>query len=488
MSFLLFHSAYSQSPAFGTTAEMGSYQSSSNQIPFWLRANQWGQVPMQASFGTVRLGMYLHADSTCAEHEETKKKSTFGWSAGAQVVTTFGSQNTYLLPEAYLKVRWKHLQITAGRQKEAIGIMDTTLTSGSYSWSGNALPVPKINVGFADYVPIHFLRDFLSVKGNYAHGWFKENYIKGVFLHQKTLHARFGKPSSRVHVQVGINHHVTWGGQAEYLDNSPLAVDGKLTRNFKDYLWGVVLANIPRESRTSRFTQFDGTNRVGNHVGHYDLAIDWTTKRTKFLVYRQHPFEDGSGLQIQNLPDGLYGFSVRPLQSSGKVVAWKGLVLEYLHTRNQSGNDFDLTGTRFKGLDNYFNHAQYAQGWSYRDKGLGTPFLPTRLEVSDSIRTTGEFFPSNSVILYHIGLEALLLNKVHVLAKASYSLHFGTINIPFERRISQFSSLLALDMPLSALGHIKLNGQLAWDKGGLYPSSLGSYLGIRAELAKMKNR
>ncbi len=277
-------------------------------------------------------------------------------------------------------------------------------------------------------------------------------------------------------------HHVTWGGAADYLKNSPFAVEGKLTTEFGDYVRGVVLAQIPKDKANGHFTDFDGTNRIGNHVGHIDMAFDWQLKKTNLLLYRQHPFEDASGLQFQNLPDGLYGLSLRREAVAGKAFALKALLLEFLYTKNQSGPTFDIVDSRFKGGDNYFNHAQYREGWSYRKQGLGTPFIPPAREARPELNVFA--FPSNRNKVYHLGLEAVLLDKINLMAKFSYGLYSGTYNKPFEPAVEQFSSLLTFDAPLLRRGNLRLLGQVAYDKGGLYPDSFGGYLGIRSRFSK----
>ncbi len=379
-----------QSGTFYPSAELGGFASTSSRTPFWLRANQWGRVPLVSPAGFVRLG--LRYQSPGMRPDSALPPPPVHWEFGTEAVRTIGQENRLLLPEVYAKIHWKKWELMAGRERELIGIVDSTLSSGSYSWSGNALPIPKIRLGLIEYVPLGFLKNFISIKGSFVHGWFNDPYIQGAYLHQKTLYGRFGKPEANVHVQLGLVHNATWGGRADYLKDNLVAVNGKLTTRFGDYLTGVILARIPRDRANSRFTVFDGTNRVGNHVGHYDLAVDWKLRDTKFLFYRQHPFEDASGLQLQNLPDGLYGISVRRNKLPTAIFAWKGILVEFLSTRDQSGSAFDLTGSRFKGLDNYFNHAQYRQGWSYLSRGIGTPFIPPRPEVRPTIAQTLRVF------------------------------------------------------------------------------------------------
>lgn len=454
--------------------EAGGLASTARQTPFWLRANQFGTVPGDSPAGIMRLGARLDY-----RRDTVPRQRRFDWGFGAEVVGTAGTTRPLLLPEAYAKIRFGAVELWAGRRREVLGILDTTLTSGGISWSGNALPIPKIQLAVPDYQPLKFLGSFVALKGFYAHGWFNAPYIRGAYLHQKALYGRFGKPAARLHLHLGLVHHVQWGGEADYLKTSPFAVDGKLTTDFRDYLRGVVLGKISDEQRNGRYTGFDGENRIGNHVGHYDIALDLRLRSGSLLFYNQHPFEDTSGLLFLNLPDGLYGLRWRNERGGTVGLRLRRVLLEWVYTKSQAGSSFDIAGSRFKGGDNYFNHSQYVQGWSYFDRGLGTPFLPLASEVVPGLGSGGLFFPNNRVEAYHAGVEALLNGRVELTAKISYSRSFGTYTVPFSELIPQVSSLLDVRVPVSWLGGANLTGRMAWDSGRLYPPTFGAYLGLR---------
>lgn len=472
---------YGQSRHWSPSAELGTYIGTNSTTPFWLKANQFGVVPLTMPAFTARAGLVYESHIYSADSTKTKKPAKLRWGGGVEAVYNAGRGNDKVyLPEAYLKIRWKKLEFWGGRRKEILGIVDTTLSTGSFTWSGNALPVPKIQLGFPDYVPLKFLKNWVSLKGFFSHGWYNSPYIQDAYLHQKTLHGRFGKPGGRFNLQFGVVHSVVWAGSAEYLKDSPLAIDGKLTSNFGDYLWGVVIGKIPKVYRNKRFTNFDGENRVGNHVGQYDLALEYKLPKSKLLLYHNHPFEDGSGLQLQNIPDGLYGLSWKRSPASGSFFQVRGVLLEYLFSKDQSGAGFDVPGTHFKGNDNYFDHAQYREGWSYFGKGMGTPFIPPTSEINQKDYGGGEFFSDNRVVVYHAGLEGTVSKMIQWRTKISYSANYGTNNRPFEPTAKQFSYLLIVDAPLLKWGNTRLIAKLAVDQGDLYPASVGGYIGLRA--------
>ncbi|WP_108724056.1 hypothetical protein [Siphonobacter curvatus] len=79
-----------------------------------------------------------------------------------------------------------------GKRKETFGLADSTLGVGPYSWSGNAMPVPKVQIGFPNWTPL--LNDRLAFQAIWAHGWLDDRtaFVRRTYLHQKTFYARLG--------------------------------------------------------------------------------------------------------------------------------------------------------------------------------------------------------------------------------------------------------------------------------------------------------
>jgi hypothetical protein len=471
--------SWAQQSGFSTYGQAGGYVSSSDRTPFWMRSNQWGRVPISTPTASAIVG--IHFDSRQTGTDSTQTPTAISWRVGTEVVANAGPVPQVLLPEAYAGLRWRFLELRAGRQREVFGIMDTTLTSGSYSWSGNALPVPKVQLIVQDYVSLPFL-PFIALKGSFAHGWFNVPYIQRALLHQKSLSGRLGTAENRFHLYMGLNHHVVWGGEADYLVNNPLFVNGKLTRSFRDFVWGVLLGKSPRLTQTDRFTNFDGENRVGNHVGHFDFAADYRFSGGTLLLYHQHPFEDASGLLFQNLEDGLYGLSWKAANQPEypPFFQLRGTVLEVLHTKDQTAPTFRIPNSRFLGNDNYFNHSQYREGWSYLSRSLGTPFILPWHEINEAVGSPRNYFPNNRVFVYHWAAEALIYNRIILRTRLSYSQNFGTNDYPYLQVPNQLSALAGFEVPVWNRGHTHLTGQLAYDHGSLLPKTLVGFLGLRS--------
>ena len=149
------------------TAEAGTIISTNGETPFWLRANQYGIVPNQSPIFTLR-GSISSDYKKAITKEDQYKLSKFDWGYGLNIVGNVGKENQFLIPEAYVKAKYGAFEIYAGRRKEIVGLVDSTLSSGSYIWSGNALPMPKIQISTPNFVPLPFTKGFLSFKGNYA--------------------------------------------------------------------------------------------------------------------------------------------------------------------------------------------------------------------------------------------------------------------------------------------------------------------------------
>jgi hypothetical protein len=469
--------ASGQDRRWQSNAEVGGFAGSSKSLPFWLRANQFGTVPLQRQTFFAKTSVHYESDRYADTMRHQFKP--FGWGVGSEgVFNATPDKVKLLLPEVYIKLNWKKAEFWAGRRKEIIGIVDTTLSSGSFTWSGNALPVPKVQIGFPAYVALPFLGNFVAVKGFFAHGWYNTPYIQGAYLHQKAFHVRFGRPTGKLNVQAGINHHVTWGGRADYMKNNPHVLNGKLTDSFKDYLTGVVLGWVSKDFHNNRYTNFDGENRVGNHLGQFDFALEYEFGMASLLLYNNHPFEDASGVLFQNMPDGLYGIRWKSKNASQSSVQVNEVLAELLLTDDQSGAGWDVAGSRFKGNDNYFNHSQYIEGWSYFGKGMGTPLIAPKSEIRPELMEMREAFPSNRVRVCHFGLRGKVVGKVNWMMKASLGTHAGTHNTPYTPALRQFSYMVSADSPLLNKGNVRLITRFAFDQGGLYVPAFAGYIGV----------
>ena len=438
---------------------------------FWLQANQYGSVPPTVPAATLRADVW----KTYSPPDTTAFRGRFDWCTGLQLVGNLTDNPQLLLPVIYAKLRWKDLELSAGRWRQLTGLGDSTLSSGFINGSNNALPIPKIQLGTLGYVPLRFTQRWLAVNAGYGHGWFMNTYIQGSYLHQKYFYLRGGKPTSRLKVYLGLNHQVQWGGQADYLKGSPVAIDGKLPSAFS-YYPDIVLGLRPREWSTPGYTNFDGAYWFGNGLGSEDIGAELATSMGTWLLYHQHIYDDYSGLVWQNLPDGLTGLSWHRAGGAGRH--WLNrVVVEYLSTMDQSGASFDLSSA-YQGEDNYFNHSQYREGWSYRGRTIGTPFIMPQADVQPGARG-GQFFPNNRLKMGYLGASGQLGTGLDWFLRLSYSQNYGAYSSPYPTSFGQLSALINLQWQLPTLANTRLTASVAIDQGALLPNTLGSFIGLR---------
>ncbi len=452
------------------------------RTPFWLRTNQHGIVPLTSPNTTLRLGAWTDYDSI----RLANRRITFG--GGVQVVANTASsalRGNLLLPELYAKVRWRSLELYVGRRREVLGLLDSTLSSGSYAWSGNALPVPKIQLEIREYAPLKFTKGWVSLKGNFAHGWLGGQFVQHTMLHQKALYGRLGKAEHRFHAYGGINHLVVWGGYSKELIGSGLVTSAYLPSGFRDYLslvTGLRAVNSGVIDQT-KYTDFDLTNRVGNHLGSVDIAFDYETDKYSFYLYRQNPYETGALFYGVSLADGLNGFRVK-VKNERAII--RQVLVEVLNTTSQGGPEFVIEDPKLRGRVDYFNHSQFRDGWSYRAQTIGTPFINPALGPNGEA-PYGGYTNNNRVQVTHFGLAGTLpLDGLSVFngpvtyeTKLSISNNRGTYRNPYLTARRQVSGIVTVAAPLNLLGGLQVTGSLAWDSGTLYRQAIGGYLGIR---------
>jgi hypothetical protein len=228
----------------------------------------------------------------------------------------------------------------------------------------------------------------------------------------------------------------------------------------------------------SKYDAIDRGNRVGNHLGSLDAALEIRLKKVNFVIYRSFFFDDGSLFYKANVSDGLNGLSVK-IKNSSSQLRLTGITAEFLSTVSQGGDQFTLDGGP-RGRDNYFNHIQY-EGWVYKDNIIGTPFITSKEQTRKELSKPSVFYISNNnrVKLFHLGLSAAN-EKTTFIMKLSYSENLGTYDYPFPKPLKQFSASLDIRKTI-LLGKIRgLQGKLtiATDLGDLYYNSTGVHIGL----------
>ena len=102
------------------------------------------------------------------------KTRILDWGASVEGRANIGDKSNFTLIEGYGKVRISIFEIRAGRSKEIMGLCDTSLTSGAWAVSGNALGIPKVQISIPEFYSLPLFGKLFAFKGNFAHGWIGE--------------------------------------------------------------------------------------------------------------------------------------------------------------------------------------------------------------------------------------------------------------------------------------------------------------------------
>jgi hypothetical protein len=406
---------------------VGLVVGSDSLVPFLIRSNQYGTLLNTSNSLYFNSGIKKQYDSLYTLNKKLKK---FDYGYGIEGHVNIGRTQDFRLPEAYAKIRYGVFELYGGRRREIQGLVDTLGTMGSYIWSGNALPLPKVEVSIPNYTPI-IGKGLISIKGNFAHGWFGDaDSVKNYWLHQKSFYARVGRPSWKVKFYGGFNHQVQWGGRPakpfyDPISNQTISKFGSNFATFVKVATGVSLASGANDwTNQTGVAANEAGNRSGNHLGTVDIGMEIYLTNAKVFLYRQSIYEDGSLYYLTNISDGLNGISVH----FHKNKTFKSLTFEYFNTTSQGGPYFSDIKSELRGKDNYFNNSIYQDGWTYKSNTIGNSLLiPYRINHIgyDNSSIFGNNFIINSRIkAMHLKIEYQIL-KINLKSELISSINKG---------------------------------------------------------------
>lgn len=446
-----------------------------SEVPFWLRSNQFGNEPPS--------GTSLGLIGAAKKDYNPIFDGRIDWGCAIEGRISVGNPMGFILTEGYGKIRNSVFELKAGRVKEITGLCDTTLTSGSWSVSGNAPGIPKVQLSIPEFYTLPYFGKLLAIKGSYMHGWIGNWHMDGevikntpTYLHQKTLYGRFGKPSWKLKLYGGFNHQTIWGNEKDIMGE-----DYELT-SFQTFIY--VNAGKAYNNDSIKKT------RVGNHLGSIDLALTYDFNKLRLFIYRQNFYDAGALAYFANIMDGLNGISFINLLENNRNIQWKKILIEFLYTKNQAGEKWSRqTPSHF---ENYYNNGYYHPGWSYKEKGIGNPFISPEHTIKEDLPVPpGSYFTNNRVVLLHVGFECLLFGW-NLSSRLSYSRNYGTYYTsttgkPFKDYVlpspygvfptsGQFSALFKTAKCLK--NRVEINVLTAFDKGKLLNDSFGVYGGV----------
>ncbi|CAM3853974.1 capsule assembly Wzi family protein [Aquirufa aurantiipilula] len=458
-----------QDTSFHARIEAQVYASDTGITPFWMRSLQYGQVPLENPGAVVR--------AWAGKNYQWKKK--YDWKYELEATGWGGKQNDFWFTQAYVSGRRGKWELWAGRRKEIYGLGDSSLTGGFYAWSGNAVPIPKVQIGTRDY--INLAKGWLGVHMTFSHGWMdNQGPTLNGFLHQKSLYGRFGKPESFINVFAGLNHQVMWGGEAKVKTGGDYDY---YPSSLNTYFYVVTVLKDREIVPTDTISRYDDLgNQFGNHLGSFDLAVKFQPKGWEVLVYKQSAYETGRGFALTQINDGLTGISIK--NKSSRFI--DKITLEYLYTANQ-GNYISGLAEFLKikdphqiEIESYFYNGR--GGWQYWGKGIGTPLI---IIDRESQQGGGYNFTLNAVKSFYLGLSGSITKTLSWQSRISSSYYASPRNHLLPRLsesdfISQFSGMISFQKTLNE--KCSLNLQFGYDEGRRVKNTLGGSLGIKYSL------
>jgi len=431
--------------------------SSGSDLPFWMISNQNGIFQLHnSSYLLLQAG--INRSLEC----DTLKK--WGYTYGANMVYGLAGTSDFHPNEYWLGFRFHQLILKAGAQSDPVIYGGLSSTNGDMNRSRNARPVPGVALSTNGYIPFLFAKKWFSFRFLYEEGLLKDKqFVSDAHLHHKNLHFRAAL-SSTLSLSMGLEHYVYWGGVSSEYGQLPGA------SQYLRYVFGLAGGEGATEN--------DQMNAAGNQLGSYNLELkkEWTTMNAAF--YWNHPYEDRSGRELDNMRDGLLGIHLATKKRTALIT---DVVYEYMNTLNQSGamhrkpapTPEDPNKVTGRGQDNYFNNGIYPSGFTHYNRMMGTPlFVPTI--GADGI---SEGFDSSRMWMHHLGISGNLGSGFYWKSLTTFSRNFGTYKNPYPNPLDEFSFLAEGSYSGSKLPFIVKSG-VAGDAGDRFEKRLGGYLGI----------
>jgi hypothetical protein len=440
-----------------------------DNTPFWIVSNRYGVAPLDAGNGYLQAGMF---------HQQITGNG-LRWGAGLDVVAAAPRYRNAYIQQIYATIGYKCLHLTIGSKETYTSLWDKNLSSGDMVHSSNARPIPEINVSVPQFTAIPYTKGALQFKGDFSVGRSfdkdflkpfnngKQHYLDNVLWHHKSIFLRFVNLRNNfpLTATIGVRHHAQWGG------TSTNPEEGVQPHSFKDFI-RVVLGRSGGKDASLISQQ----NVMGNHYGSYDFKVGYLNPLFDIHLYKQHYFDDVSGMELYNFPDGLYGIQA----DIHHFMFIKKIVFEYLYTKDQSGPIHHIVYDHSEypgyggGRDDYYNNEEYTTGISYFNRGIGSPLVASPEYNRDG--RTG--FKNNRIRAWHIGVSGYLSGQVAYRILITNSEGWGISYKPFLKKTTDFSCAAKITYRHPRPEGWQFSGEIATDHGPVYGNNLGFALSV----------
>lgn len=486
--------------SFDYRGEIWLNASSGELAPYGIMSNRYGVVTQSTS-----------AMMRVAAVHSWEPDTRLSWTAGADLLVRAASSTDYsryivdsdawidrsLRPasvgihQLFAGLRYRSLSVIAGMKEYPSALLNDRLSSGDFTRSVNARPMPGVALGFWRFVDVPLTNGALQVEGQVFYGrstdddwvedhfnYYATNLTTNWWYNYKRLYFRT-KPSLPLSVTFGMQAACQNGYHYRYYAGGHCFVDHTDNVN----LWEAIKMLVPETG--------EGYWR-GNHLGSWDLMARYRLSSGHQLkAYFEWPWEDGSGIGRRNGWDGIWGLEYVAANPRALIA---GAVVEYIDFTNQSGPihwapadrqgavmldeaSADIQGTTITdeatGADSYYNNANY-NGYAYYGMGLGTPFLPATIYNRDGYLR----YVDTRVRGFHVAAMGWVGPRVDYRVMLSYRQGWGDYYVPRPHKVHDLSWTLEAGWQVPSVPSLKVTAIASMDCGNMIGDNFGAALSI----------
>lgn len=438
-------------------------------LPYWSHVNQDGRVD-QYSANALN---YIDLEAN------VYKNSIFDLSIGGSLTSRVSESSTVFFDRAYAQLKFYNFKLMGGRYIDPLALKENELSTGSFMYSRNATPIPKVAFATDGFVGVPGTNGILRYNGLFAHGWFdNDRHVKDAYLHEKYFYLSI--KYAFFDARGGIVHNVQWGGVSDS--------QGQLPSGGRTF-WEVITATGSSDDDAPGGEQ---SNAVGNSVAAYDFSLGLTFNDFDLRAYRLFYLEDKVSTRFRSPWDGIWGLSIEP--KNIKVI--QNFIWEHINTKRMDSYDWEPAGTA-----SYYNNGIYRTGWTYQGRVIGNPML-----LTDGTRERPIY--NNIIIAHHLGLSGQLSETVNYKLLYTFSRNYGEVQdqiitrLPREecpgtggricaelrpleqlKKVNQ-SIMLGINSHFPGNDRIRYGISITADLGELYGDRIGAGINIEYDLIK----
>ncbi len=358
-----------------------------DNLPFWLHSNKNGSIDKNSANinNYISFSGILFKNNYLSIDLETK------------LLSSLANKSSNHFEVGYIKIELHDYEIIAGRFYDPLTVKENHLSTGSFMYSNNALPIPKIAIKTKEFISIPKTNNIVKYSGFFGHGWFDSNrHTQNVYLHEKYFYLNI--KYAFFDAKAGIVHNVQWGGYRGSF---------KLPSDFRTYR-EVIFA---KGSSSSIAPPGEVSNVVGNSIGAYDFNLGLTFNIIYFNIYRIFYLEDKVSARFRSPWDGIWGVVLKPRNTP----LLKNIIYEHINTKKMDSFIWEPRGTA-----NYYNHGIYSTGWTYKNRVIGNPLILGNESLIKPIY-------NNILIGHHFGLDGQFTNKIKFQLLYTFSRNYGRV-------------------------------------------------------------